>query len=151
MYCVITVVTITSNPMNITLCLPQSTTANFTCVVDTMGISITYVTWFILYNGTLISTNGRPYHSVETLPSSNMVTSTLRVISVSMNDNGAQYQCSPAFGIVSDPAFLTVLGEIIIISSINTYKYLYVYIYMYGREQNKVNIRIVIVIMLLWS
>jgi len=78
-----------------------------------MGMSVTDVTWFILVNGTLISTNGRPRHSDETLPSGgNMVTSTLRISTVSMNDNGAQYQCSPTAGVVSDPAFITVLGEI---------------------------------------
>jgi len=97
-----------------------------------MGISITDVTWFIMDGGVLISTNNRSRHSNEILNSGNMTTGRLRVTSLTMNDNGAQYQCSPAFGVVSDPAFITVLGEIIIISSINTYKYLYMYICMVG-------------------
>jgi len=84
-----------------------------------MNISITGVTWFILENGISSPTNGRPHHSVETLPSGNIRNSTLRISTVSMNDNGAQYQCSPVIGVVSESAFLTVLGEIIIISSVN--------------------------------
>jgi len=93
-----------------------------------MGLPITSVTWLILDGGVLNSTNDKPHHSGETLTSGNMTTGRLRVTNVLMNDNGAQYQCSPAVGVVSDPAFLTVLGEIIIILSINTYKYLYMYI-----------------------
>jgi len=103
-----------------TLCLTQSVSAIFNCVVDTIGIPITDVTWFILDGGVSSPTNGRPYHSVETLPSGgNIRNSTLRISTVSMNDNGAQYRCQVAVGVVSDYAFLTVLGEIIIISSVN--------------------------------
>jgi len=131
-FCVITIVNITSYSMNMTLCLTQGNTAIFTCVVDTMGMFITSVSWFILDGGVLVSTNGRHRHSDEILyHSGNITTGRLRVINVSMNDNGAQYQCSPVRGVVSEPAFLTVLGEIIIISSINTYTYLHMYVCTY--------------------
>jgi len=116
--------------MNITLCVPQSDTAIFTCVVDPMGSFLTEVPWVIRNdNGALVSTGGRSRHSdsVDALPNGN-ITGRLRVINVTMNDNGAEYRCLPAVGVVSDPAFLTVLGEIIIISSINIYKYLHMYI-----------------------
>jgi len=86
-----------------------------------MGMSVTDVTWFILNDGASILTNGRPRHSDETLSSGNIRNSTLRVTNVMVNDNDAQYQCSPTGDLVSDPAFLTVLGEIIIISSTNMY------------------------------
>jgi len=78
-----------------------------------MGMSITDVTWFILKSGVSSPTNDRPRHSDETLSDGNMRTSTLRITNVSMNDD-AQYQCSPTIGVVSNSAFLTVLGEIII-------------------------------------
>jgi len=114
--------------MNITLCVPQSDTAIFTCVVDPMGSSSTGVTWVIRDdNGALVTIVNRPHHNVETLSNGN-ITGILRVTNVTMNDNGAEYLCSPVFGVASDPAFLTVLGEIIIISSINTYKYLHMYV-----------------------
>jgi len=126
--CVITVV-ITSHPMNMTLCLTQGNTAIFTCVADPMGLSITNVRWFILDSGIFLSTGGRPGHSDETFSnSSSVVTSVLRVFNVTMNDNGAEYQCSPVHDVDSNSAFLTVLGKIIINSSINTYKYLHMYV-----------------------
>jgi len=107
--------------MNITLCLTQGNTAIFKCVVDTMGIPVTDVTWVILDGRTLLSTNGRDRHSNENLQDGNITTGRLRVINVTMNDNGAQYQCSPAVGVNSEPAFLSVLGEIIIFSSTSVY------------------------------
>jgi len=107
--------------MNMTLCLTLQGTANFECVVDTMGAPVTDVTWFILDGGLLLSTNGRPRHSGDTFSVGNITTGRLRVTNVTMNDNGAQYQCSPAVGVFSKPAFLTVLGEIIIISSTSIY------------------------------
>jgi len=123
-------VTITTDPMNMTLCLTQKSTADLECVVDTMGLPVDNVRWFRLDSGILLEVGGRPRHNDETLINGNIRTGKLRVLNVTMNDNGAQYRCQAAVGVVSEPAFLTVLGKIIIISSINTYKYLHMYVCM---------------------
>jgi len=81
-------------------------------------------------DGVFVSTDGIPSHSDDILlENNNIVTGRLRVTNVTMNNNGAEYQCSPARGVDSNSAFLTVLGEIMIISSINTYKYLHMYVF----------------------
>jgi len=111
-------VTITTDPMNMTLCLTQRNIAEFTCVVNTMGSPIFHISW-IIWDGCFFPTSGRPHHSDLSDRSGNITNSTLRVINVTMNDNGAEYRCEPESLVVSNSAFLTVLGEIIIISSIN--------------------------------
>jgi len=121
-----------------TLCLIQTKTVTFTCVVDTMNRTIPGITWFRMDDGVFVTTDGIPGHTNGILSdNNNMVTGRLRVTNVTMNDNGAEYQCSPVRGVDSNSAFLTVLGEIIIISSINTFKYLHMYVRIYCIFLNK--------------
>ena len=101
--------------MNVTVCLTQSTTASFTCVVDTRGIPITSVGWQILDGGIYIPVIGRDRHMSNVVTNGDILTDTLTVINVSVNDNGALYQCEPIRGVTSVNANIIVLGEIIIV------------------------------------
>ena len=114
---IIIVVAITTQPMNVTVCLTQSTIATFICEVDTGGLNIGNAGWRILDEGRYLLADGLPRHMSNRNMNGNILTDTLTVINVSVNDNGAQYQCEPDDGVnrlMSIPATLTVLGEIII-------------------------------------
>ena len=112
--CIINVVVIITQPMNDTVCLTQSTTASFTCVVDRGVVPITTAGWKILDGGIYLSVIGRPHHMVDSIVNNNILTDTLTVTDVSVNDNGALYQCEPFGNATSDVVTITVLGEIII-------------------------------------
>ena len=113
MFHIINVVTITTQPTNDTVCLTQSTTATFTCVVDRRGIDITNADWRILVGGAFLSVDGRARHMDDPIVLTNdTITDILTVFNVSVNDNGAQYRCEPFGDVISDVATLTVLGEI---------------------------------------
>ena len=103
--------TITTQPTNVTVCLTESTTANFTCVVDRGSTSITTANWQILEGGIFIPVFSRPRHMSDPSVTGNRVTDTLTVTNVSVNDNGALYRCEPLSNVFSNNATLTVLGE----------------------------------------
>ena len=111
MFHIINVVNITTHPTNVTVCLTESTTATFTCVVDRGGIGITNAGWHILDGGAFISTLGRDRHMNNPSVAGDTVTDTLIVTNVSVNDNGALYQCEPLGNVFSNNATLTVLGK----------------------------------------
>ena len=107
------VVSITTQPMDDIVCLTQSTTVNFTCVVeDKGGLGIASGGWQILVGSTyvLIPTTGRARHMTNASRNGDTITDTLTVTSVSVNDNGAQYRCQPIANVISDVATITVLG-----------------------------------------
>ena len=112
MFHIINVVTITTCPTNVTVCLTESTTATFTCVADRGSTSITNGGWNILSRGTFISVTGRDRHVDDPSVTGNTVTDTLTITNVSVNDNGALYRCEPFGNVFSNIATLTVLGEI---------------------------------------
>ena len=112
MFHIINVVTITTHPTNVTVCLTESTTATFTCVVDRGSTSITTANWQILFGGTFIPVFGRDRHMSDPSVNGNTVTDALTVTDVSVNDNGALYRCKPFGDVFSNNATLTVLGEI---------------------------------------
>ena len=112
MFHIINVVIITTQPTNDTVCLTESTTATFTCVVDRGGLPITSVGWHILVGGVFVSTLGRERHMSDPSITGDTVTDTLTVTNVSVNDNGALYRCEPFGNVFSNNATLTVLGEI---------------------------------------
>ena len=141
-YCVINlalfhnVVIITSQPRNVIVCLSQTTTANFTCVVNAGSIGITSVGWNILVEEIYVSVVGRPRHMVDIRTSvvntDTVITETLTVTDVSLSDNGTKYRCQPFGDMISDVVTLTVIGKVVI--SLSTYAYTYVqcrYICMY--------------------
>ena len=107
------VVVITTQPMNVTVCLTQSTTATFTCVVDRGGVPITNAAWHILAGGRYLSVSGRSRHMIDHSRNGDIITDTLTVTDVSVNDNGALYRCEPDVGETSRSVTITVLGEII--------------------------------------
>ena len=110
LFIIINVVVITQL-MNVTVCLTQSTTASFTCVVDRGGIPITSAQWQIhVGGGVYISVTGIARHMVNSALNGDMLTDTLIVTNVSVNDNGALYRCQPSNNAISDVATLTVLG-----------------------------------------
>ena len=121
MFHIINVVTITTQPINATVCLTESTTATFTCVVDGGGTGITSAGWDILFRGTFISISGRDHHMSDSSVTGDTVTDTLTVTNVSVNDNGALYRCEPFGNVFSNIATLTVLGEIMYNLSIIKY------------------------------
>ena len=109
--CTNDVVVITTQPRNVTVCLTQSTTANFTCVVDRGGSPISSAQWQIhLSGGTYISVTGIARHMVNSVLNGDTLSDTLTVTNVSVNDNGAQYQCEPSNNAISNVVTLTVLG-----------------------------------------
>ena len=104
--------------MNVTVCLTQTTTASFTCVVEDRGsIGVAIAGWYIRVGEEtylLIPPTGRDRHmtnvSTRMNGNTNIVTDTLTVTNVSVNDNGAQYRCQPFGNVISDVVTLTVLG-----------------------------------------
>ena len=112
--CIINVVVIITQPMNVTVCLTQSTTASFTCVVDRGSSQITSAEWHILAGGAYIGISGRDHHMDNPTRNGNVITDTLTITNVSGSDNGALYRCEPDGGDISIPVSLTVLGKIII-------------------------------------
>ena len=100
--------------MNDTVCLTQSTTASFTCVVDTGGIGISSAGWYILVEGTYVPIISRDRHIIDTNRNGNTITDTLTVTNVSVNDSGALYRCEPFGNVISMPVTITTLGEIAI-------------------------------------
>ena len=109
--CIINVVVITTQPMNDTVCFTQSRTASFTCVVDRRGIGgIINAGWQILDDGVYRSVFQRPRHMSNSMRNRNIITDTLTVTNVSVDDNGAQYRCQPVGGVTSMTAIINVLG-----------------------------------------
>ena len=104
---------ITTQPMDVTVCLTQSTTASFTCVIDRGGVGITTARWEILDGGEFLSVVGRDHHMVDPNRNGDILTDTLTVTNVSVNDNGALYRCEPRDNVVSMNATITVVGECI--------------------------------------
>ena len=114
---IINVVVITTQPMNVTVCLTQSTTATFTCVVDRGGVSIFTAGWHILDGGVYvpIPQTGRPRHMTNIIINEDIITDTLTVTNVSVDDNGTQYRCQPFGDVTSMSAIIKVLGMYITI------------------------------------
>ena len=90
-------------PMNDTVCLTQSTTATFTCVIDRGGTPLTTAGWRILDGGFYISVVGRSRHMLNSTvnDTEDTIIGTLTITDVSANDNGAKYRCQPDIGDVT--------------------------------------------------
>ena len=108
----INIVIIVTQPMNVTVCLSQSTTANFTCEVDEGGTGITSTGWQILDEDIYLSVVGRSRHMLDVRANRRtiIITETLTIINVSVSDNGAKYRCEPIRDVISDVVTLTVIG-----------------------------------------
>ena len=63
-----------------------------------------------------------PSNMINNTRDGDVVTSVLTIESVSLNDNGDGYFCSPVFGIGSDVGVISVVGE---------YKHLFVHTYIH--------------------
>ena len=101
--------------MNVTVCLTQSTTASFTCVVEVVdreALGITSAGWQIYVGGgRYLALNGRFRHTTDDDVNGDIITDTLTITNVSVDDDGAQYRCEPVIGgVSSDDATLIVLG-----------------------------------------
>ena len=106
--------------MDVSVCLTEETTTSFTCVVEDRGnLFLGNAGWRICVSeGTYapIPVTGRPRHmtnaSISTPMNGNIriITDTLTVTNVSVNDNGALYRCQPFDNMTSDVVTLTVLG-----------------------------------------
>ena len=116
--CIINVVVITTQPMNVTVCLTQSRTATFTCAVDRSGYGIHIAGWCKLEWGMCvrIPKNLRPRHMTSSFINGDILTDTLTVTNVSMDDNKALYRCEPVASVTSYSmtVSITVLGEVVI-------------------------------------
>ena len=62
-----------------------------------------------------IPVTGRPRHMTNAIRDGDIITDTLTVTNVSVDDNGAQYQCQPVTGVTSMSAIIKVLGMYITI------------------------------------
>ena len=101
--------------MNDTVCLTQSRTASFTCVVDRSGIGgIISAGWQMLDDGVYQSVFQRPRHISNPMRNGDIITDTLTVTNVSVDDNGALYRCQPYDNVTSMNVTITVLGELIV-------------------------------------
>ena len=110
---IINVVVITTQPGNDTVCFTQNRTASFTCVVDRGGVDISSGGWHILLDGGVyVSVVGRERHMVNPIRDEDIITDTLTITDVSVNDSGALYRCEPTRDVISMPATLIVLGEV---------------------------------------
>ena len=113
--CIINIVVITTQPMNDTVCLTQSRTASFTCVVDRRSVGgIISAGWQILDDGVYQSVFQRPYHMSNPMRNGDIITDTLTVTNVSVDDNGTLYRCQPYDNVTSMNVTITVLGELIV-------------------------------------
>lgn len=99
--------------MDVTLCLTQSTTAVFTCVVDRGSTSLTAIGWFIEEGVEFLTVTGRDRHMVTSNRVVDVITGTLTIINMTGNDNGAAYRCEPTRSVISNTVNLTALGEVI--------------------------------------
>ena len=116
-----------TEPMNVTVCLSQSTTANFTCVVNGGSRNITIAGWQILDVDIYILVTGRARHMLDPRATSTntdtILTETLTVTDVSLSDNGAKYRCRPVDDVISDVVTLTVIGMYADICNLKFYIY----------------------------
>ena len=94
-----------------TVCRTQRAEVQFICVVNLNGVNITAVQWQILVEGDFQSVQGMPRHMTENAMAADVITGTLEVTDVIMNDNGNRYRCSPTQTTMSGIATLTVLGK----------------------------------------
>ena len=96
------------------MCLSQTTTANFTCLVNAGSIGITTAGWQILVEGFYITVVGRARHMVDPRTSvvntDTVITETLTVTNVSLSDNDAKYRCQPFGDVISNVVTLTAIG-----------------------------------------
>ena len=107
---------ITTQPMNVTVCLTQSTTARFTCMVDRGGVGISSAGWHILLDGGIyVSVAGRPHHMTNAIRDGDIIADTLTVTNVSVDDNGTLYRCEPFGDVTSMSVIIKVLGMYITI------------------------------------
>ena len=111
--------------MNVTVCLSQSTTANFTCVVTEGGTGVTTTGWQVLVGDFYINIGVRDRHLLDprlaVMNIGTIVIETLTIINVSVNDNGAKYRCEPVRDVISDVVTLTVLGTYVLDCCRHTY------------------------------
>ena len=117
--------TIIIQPNNVKVCLSQTTTANFICGVNAVGILITSVGWEILDGGIYKTVVGRSRHTVNrkqvTINTDTTITGTLTVTNVSLSDNGTKYRCRPFSNVISDVVTLTVIGTYVIRIVVNVH------------------------------
>ena len=107
--------------MNVTVCLSQTTTVNFTCVVDVGMADITSAGWQIMIGGMYVPVVGRAHHMVDprisVVNGDTIITDTLTVTDVSLSDNGTKYRCEPfsnyIYNVISDVVTLTVIGTLL--------------------------------------
>ena len=109
---------ITTQPINVTVCLTQSTTASFTCVVeDQENTGITSAQWHILVGEYYLSIGGRHRHMSNPARNGDIITDTLTITDVSVNDDGVLYRCEPVDDVTSMNVTLTVLGMYLMLLS----------------------------------
>ena len=98
-------------PQNQTGC--EGETVHFTCVVMFTSGSLGPASWFT--NDGDNDASGLPGHSLtddsngRSAPTN--VTTVLTVTNVNISNNGTDYICAQGLNAISDPVFLTVLGE----------------------------------------
>ena len=66
----------------------------------------------ILDGGVYVSVVGREHHMVNPIRDGDIITDTLTITGVSVNDSGALYRCEPTRDVMSMPATLIVLSEV---------------------------------------
>ena len=96
----------------------------FSCVINRgSNVNVNSIGWYIsVGGGEFESVEGRPRHIIDSVIAGNIIiTGTLVVIDVSVNDDGTRYRCQPNnSNLISNVVTLSVLG---------TYVCMYVYYY----------------------
>ena len=116
-------------PTNTKVC--EGSNAVLSCVIfDNSTINAADTTgWFTDNN----SPAQVPSNMINNTRDGDVVTSVLTIESVSLNDNGNGYFCSPAFGVSSDVGVISVAGEY---EHLHVFMYLYVATYIYHVSYN---------------
>ena len=116
------------HPTNTKVC--EGSNAVLNCVVfdNSTNNAADTTSWFTGNPTFAVSSN-----MINNTRDGDVVTSVLTIESVSLNDNGDGYFCSPAFGIGSDVGVISVAGEY---EHLHVFTYLYVATYIYHVSYN---------------
>ena len=105
-YIILILLDITQHPTNTKVC--EGSNAILSCVVfdNSTSNAADATDWFTGNPPALL-----PSNMINNTRDGDVVTSVLTIESVSLNDNGDGYFCSPSFGIGSDVGVISVAGE----------------------------------------
>ena len=120
---------ITQHPASDTFC--EGSNAVLSCIIfdNSTNNAADATSWFTNENPPAAV----PFSMINNIRDANVVTSTLTIVSISLNDNGTGYFCVPSFPIASNVGVISVAGEYEWLYSYGMYvcSYVAIYVHMY--------------------